>query len=162
MAMLAGCTFTMILAIVLKAGRQTHLECVAELKLQLFDWGLPETNVRRIFGPQEGPSQIFCFAYVLHIFPLFCILFAYVLHKYAKICKTYAKNTQQICNFVYFVAYFLYIFCIFFKQYAKQYANNMQHICKNIFNIPQDLSQAKILLRLMILLPDVIRIYTIY
>ena len=43
-AMLAGCTFTMILAIVLKAGRQTHLECVAELKLQLFDWGLPETN----------------------------------------------------------------------------------------------------------------------
>ena len=38
MAMLAGCTFTMILAIVLKAGCQTHLECVAELKLQLFDW----------------------------------------------------------------------------------------------------------------------------
>lgn len=43
-AMLAGCTFTMILAIVLKAGRRTHLECVAEIKLQLFDWGLPETN----------------------------------------------------------------------------------------------------------------------
>ena len=129
MAMLAGCTFTMILAIVLKAGRQTHLECVAELKLQLFDWGLPETNVRRIFGPQEGPSQIFCFAYVLHIFPLFCILFAYVLHKYAKICKTYAKHMQKIRNKFAILYILWHIFCIFFAYFSNNMQNNMQTIC---------------------------------
>ena len=102
-----------------------------------------EVSLEESLGHRRASPNILC-AYVLH---MFCIFVAYLCKKHAKnmqnICNKYAKHVPTICNSVYVLhifAYVLHIFCISMQNICKKYAIKW-------FSIPQELSQAKILLK---------------